>query len=268
MNPSWDDGQRPSSASGRGLFALPAIDRALGLKALLATVAARHCSDAARPRIPAAAAARARRRRRGGLARDGTPLRAFADRGGIWRYPVRVEQVSPLYLQALLNYEDRWFWKHPGINPLALLRAGGQWLRSGRVVSGGSTLTMQVARILDPHRHRARPGASSSNCRGRSQLEVHLSQARDPRALSQPRAVRRHRRRRRSRELGLSGQAGSRLSHAEAALLTVLPQSPSRLRPDREPERARVARDKVLTPHGDAGRVVARRTFAMRASNR
>ena len=88
------------------------------------------------------------------VARDGTPLRAFADRGGIWRYPVAPEQVSPLYLQALLNYEDRWFWWHPGINPVALLRAGGQWLRSGRVVSGGSTLTMQVARILDPHRGR------------------------------------------------------------------------------------------------------------------
>src|SRR5688572_13205041 len=84
------------------------------------------------------------------VARDGTPLRAFADRGGIWRYPVQIEQVSPLYLEALLNYEDRWFWKHPGINPAALLRAGGQWLRHGRVVSGGSTLTMQVARILDP----------------------------------------------------------------------------------------------------------------------
>src|SRR5688572_19983096 len=90
------------------------------------------------------------------VAADGTPLRAFADRDGVWRYPVSAEQVSPLYLQALLNYEDRWFWKHPGINPVAMLRAAGQWLRSGRVVSGGSTLTMQVARILDaePGEHR------------------------------------------------------------------------------------------------------------------
>ncbi len=65
------------------------------------------------------------------LTRDGTPLRAFADDNGIWRYPVTPEQVSPLYIDALLNYEDRWFWKHPGVNPLALIRAVGQmiWYR-------------------------------------------------------------------------------------------------------------------------------------------
>ncbi|HOU65781.1 MAG TPA: transglycosylase domain-containing protein, partial [Thermomonas sp.] len=84
------------------------------------------------------------------LARDGSPLRAFADAQGIWRYPTTPERVSPLYVQALLAYEDRWFWKHPGINPVALLRAGGQVLGNRRIVSGGSTLTMQVARILDP----------------------------------------------------------------------------------------------------------------------
>ena len=85
------------------------------------------------------------------LARDGTPLRAFADREGVWRYPASVDTVSPLYLQALLSYEDRWFWRHPGINPWALVRAAGQFVRHGRVVSGGSTLTMQVARMLDRH---------------------------------------------------------------------------------------------------------------------
>ena len=47
------------------------------------------------------------------VARDGTPLRAFADAQGVWRYPAVPEQVSPLYLQALLGYEDRWFWRHP-----------------------------------------------------------------------------------------------------------------------------------------------------------
>ncbi|HEY0662842.1 MAG TPA: penicillin-binding protein 1C [Lysobacter sp.] len=183
------------------------------------------------------------------VARDGTPLRAFADRGGIWRYPVRVEQVSPLYLEALLNYEDRWFWKHPGINPAALLRAGGQWLRHGRVVSGGSTLTMQVARILDPQsRARTRtPWGKSKQLLRALQLEVHLSK-REILTLYLNRApfggtvegIE-------AASWAYLGKPASRLSHAEAALLTVLPQSPSRLRPDREPERARIARDKVLT---------------------
>ena len=53
-------------------------------------------------------------------------------------------------LEALVAYEDRAYWWHPGVNPWALARAGWQWLTGGRVVSGGSTLTMQVARILDP----------------------------------------------------------------------------------------------------------------------
>ncbi|GHL73806.1 hypothetical protein ECZU34_15540 [Escherichia coli] len=85
------------------------------------------------------------------VAQDGTPLWRFADAEGIWRYPVTIEDVSPRYLEALINYEDRWFWKHPGVNPFSVARAAWQDLASGRVISGGSTLTMQVARLLDPH---------------------------------------------------------------------------------------------------------------------
>lgn len=181
------------------------------------------------------------------LARDGTPLRAFADRDGVWRYPASIERVSPLYVQALIGYEDRWFYKHPGINPIAMVRAGAQWVRHGRVVSGGSTLTMQVARILDP----PQPGRRSVFDKARQmaravQLEVHLSK-REILALYLDRApfggtiegVE-------AASWAYLGKPASRLSHAEAALLVVLPQSPSRLRPDRAPERARVARDKVL----------------------
>src|SRR5262245_31872690 len=87
------------------------------------------------------------------LARDGTPLRAFPDDDGVWRYPTKVEAVSPLYIEALLTYEDRWFYRHPGVNPFAIARAIGQAIVHRRLVSGGSTLTMQFARILDgtPH---------------------------------------------------------------------------------------------------------------------
>src|SRR5690606_21224839 len=74
---------------------------------------------------------------------------AFPDAQHVWRHPVAPEDVSPLYLEALVGYEDRLYWWHPGVNPAALLRAAVQWLRHGRVVSGGSTLTMQVARILE-----------------------------------------------------------------------------------------------------------------------
>ncbi len=178
------------------------------------------------------------------VARDGTPLRAFADAEGVWRYPATPQQVSPLYLQALLNYEDRWFHGHPGINPWAMLRAGGQWLRQGRIVSGGSTLTMQVARILDPHSRT--PWGKLKQMLRALQLEAHLSKD-EILALYLERApfggtiegVE-------AASWAYLGKSAAELSHAEAALLAVLPQAPSRLRPDRHPDAARAARDKVL----------------------
>ncbi|HDL7412661.1 TPA: transglycosylase domain-containing protein, partial [Yersinia enterocolitica] len=85
------------------------------------------------------------------VAEDGTPLWRFADADGVWRYPVTLQEVSPYYLQALLTFEDRWFYSHPGVNPLALARAAWQDLRAGKILSGGSTLSMQVARLIDPH---------------------------------------------------------------------------------------------------------------------
>ena len=185
------------------------------------------------------------------LARDGTPLRAFADSDGVWRYPTTAKQVSPLYLQALLTYEDRWFYRHPGINPYALARGFAGGLRHGHIVSGGSTLTMQVARIIGPIPHTFR-GKLVQIFRA-LQLEAQLSK---PQIL----------------DLYLNhapfggpiegveaaswaylGKPASQLSRAEAALLTVLPQSPSRLRPDRHPDAARAARDKVLKRMRDLG---------------
>lgn len=178
------------------------------------------------------------------LAEDGTPLWRFADANGVWRYPVQVSEVSPLYLDALLTYEDRWFFQHPGVNPLALGRAAWQNLTGGRVLSGGSTLSMQVARLLDPH-ERTLPGKLRQLWRT-AQLEWHLSK---PQIL----------------ELYLNrapfggtlqgvaaaswaylGKSAQQLTRSEAALLAVLPQAPSRLRPDRHPQRAQEARDKVL----------------------
>src|SRR5690349_24831790 len=70
------------------------------------------------------------------LARDGTPLRAFPGDDGVWRFPTKPEDVSPLYIEALLTYEDRWFYKHPGVNPFAIARAIGQAIVHRRLVSG------------------------------------------------------------------------------------------------------------------------------------
>lgn len=178
------------------------------------------------------------------LAEDGTPLWRFADADGVWRYPVVPEEVSPYYLEALLTYEDRWFYQHPGVNPLALGRAAWQNLSGGRVLSGGSTLSMQVARLLDPH-ERSLAGKLKQLWRT-LQLEWHLSKD-EILALYLNRApfggtlqgVA-------AASWAYLGKPPSQLTRAEAALLAVLPQAPSRLRPDRHPERAQAARDKVL----------------------
>ncbi len=185
------------------------------------------------------------------LSRDGTPLRAFADRDGVWRYPITARQVSPLYLTALLNYEDRWFYRHPGVNPYALLRGLAGGVVHGRIVSGGSTLTMQVARIIQPIPHTFR-GKLVQIFRA-LQLEAHLTKAQildlylNHAPFGGPiEGVE-------AASWAYLGKPARRLSRAEAALLAVLPQSPSRLRPDRHPDAARVARDKVLRRVRDLG---------------
>ncbi|PTN36912.1 penicillin-binding protein 1C [Desulfonatronum sp. SC1] len=187
---------------------------------------------------------------------QGRPLRAFPDADGVWRYPVAPEDVSPLYLTALLAYEDRWFFHHPGVNPLALLRALGQWGRYGRVVSGGSTLTMQVARILHPH-PRSLAGKTGQMFRA-LQLErrfskdeiltLYLNHAPFGGTLEGVQAA----------SYAYLEKPASSLTHAEAALLAVLPQRPSALRPDRHPERAVQARDKVLQRLARTGQWSAR----------
>ncbi len=187
--------------------------------------------------------------------RHQVPLRAFADPGGVWRYPAMPDQVSPLYLQALLAYEDCWFYHHPGINPFALGRAFCQNLARGRVVSGGSTLTMQTARILDVQAT-GEAGASSGFTR---RLAVKCRQM--------FRALQLERHYTKDEILGFYlthapfganiegiraacytwlGKDASELTMAEASLMAVLPQAPSRFRPDRHPQRAMQARDKVL----------------------
>lgn len=174
----------------------------------------------------------------------GRPLRAFADTSGVWRYPVTLAQVSPRYIEALLGYEDRYFWRHPGVNPVAMVRGVWLWLRHGRAVSGGSTLTMQVARLIEPY-HRSVPGKLRQMARAlqlewhydkRTLLTVYLNRAPFGGNLEGVQAA----------SFAYLGKSAAKLTHAEAALLAVLPQAPSRYRPDRHPERARVARDKVM----------------------
>ncbi len=81
---------------------------------------------------------------------NGRPLRVFGTADGLLRLETRIAEIDPKYIRFLKSYEDRRFDSHFGVDPLALIRPVGQWVRAGHVVSGGSTLTMQVARLLEP----------------------------------------------------------------------------------------------------------------------
>ncbi|MEN9842751.1 MAG: penicillin-binding protein [Pseudomonadota bacterium] len=191
------------------------------------------------------------------LANDGTPLRAWRSSDGALRHPTPLEAVSPLYLEALLRVEDRWFWWHPGINLWAMVRALGLWVSHGRIVSGGSTLTMQVARLLEMNTtRRMAPRSVRTKLRQMFralQLEWHLSK-REILVLylnhapmgGEVQGVE-------TATRAYLGKSAQHLSHAEAALLVALPQNPSRWRPDREPQKAQAARDKVLQRLEDLG---------------
>src|SRR6185369_3231537 len=185
------------------------------------------------------------------LAADGQILRAFSAAGGAWRFPVKPSEVDAKYLRFLIAYEDQRFYYHPGVDPLAVVRATGQAIAAGQIVSGASTLTMQTARLLEP---RPRLIASKLIEMGRAvQLEarfgkqgilgIYLTLAPYGGNLEGVRAA----------SLAYFGKEPAHLTEAQAALLVALPQSPETLRPDRFPAAAKAARDKVLARMQGAG---------------
>jgi len=177
--------------------------------------------------------------------RDGTLLRAFAVEDGRIRLATRLDQVDPQFIAMLIAYEDKRFYRHGGVDLRATLRAIVQAVRYGRVVSGGSTLSMQVARLLE--------NSGTGNVSGKLRqmrlamalerrltkeeiLTLYLHHAPYGGAVEGLRAA----------SLMWFGKEPKRLTQAEAALLIALPQSPESRRPDRHPEAARAARARVL----------------------
>ncbi len=178
------------------------------------------------------------------LDRNGTLLRAYMVEDGRWRLGVMLDQVDPFFVALLLEYEDKRFYQHGGVDPQALLRALGQAVWNGHVVSGGSTLTMQVARVLE--------GSGTGRVAGKLRqirlalaLERHLTkdQILQLYLLLAPyggnvEGIR-------AASLAYFGKEPRRLTPAEAALLVAIPQSPETRRPDRS-DLAKAARDRVL----------------------
>lgn len=186
------------------------------------------------------------------LDRHGRLLRAFTVADGRWRLPVTLAEVDPLFIRMLLACEDRRFHDHAGVDVLALGRAALQWAANGRIVSGASTLTMQVARLLDGQPTRGLAGKTRQMLTAlvlerrldkASILERYLLLAPYGGNLEGIRAA----------TLAWFGKEPGRLTPAQAALLVALPQAPEARRPDRDPAAARRARDRVLARAVAAG---------------
>lgn len=187
--------------------------------------------------------------------RDGEPLRIFLPPDGRRRMPVELAELPPLLVEALVVCEDRWFRSHPGVNPAAVLRALGQNIVAGRVVSGASTIPMQLARMADPAPRTLRSKLKESfralqldwHYAKNRQLELYLNLAPYGGNIEGVAAAARF----------WFGKPPRRLSTGEIALLVALPRSPNRFDPVRHPGAAREARDDVLDRLAAAGLVTA-----------
>ncbi|MFD1882561.1 penicillin-binding protein 1C [Paracoccus pacificus] len=198
------------------------------------------------------------------VARDGSLLRAFQVADGRWRLDVELSDVDPLFINMLTMWEDRRFYSHHGVDNRAILRAAWQLVTRGRIVSGASTLTMQTARLLEE----GTTGRLDGKLR---QMRVALAMERQLRKDqilglylrlapygSNVEGVR-------AASLLWFGKEPKRLSAAQAALLVALPQAPEGRRPDRFPEAARAARNRVLQRAAAAG-IISAETAASAAA--
>ncbi len=183
---------------------------------------------------------------------DGRLLRSFATGKGRWRLPVVLDDVDSEFLKLLIAYEDQRFWTHHGVDPLAMVRAAGQLVANGRIISGGSTITMQLARLAEPRSQRSvtskllqifRALQIERRLSKKEILERYLLLAPYGGNLEGVRAA----------SLAYFGREPKGLTLAQAAMLVALPQSPEGRRPDRHAGRAKRARDTVLSRMAAAG---------------
>jgi penicillin-binding protein 1C len=177
-------------------------------------------------------------------AADGTLLGARVADDGQWRFPPP-DSLPDKYVTCLINYEDRWFRWHPGINPVAVIKALTDNIRAGEIVRGGSTITMQVARLSRGNRERTYTGKIIEML---SALKLELLRSKKAililYASNAPFG---------GNTVGLeaaawryTGRSLSDMSWAEAATLAVLPNAPSLIFPGRNAEHLKAKRDNLL----------------------
>jgi penicillin-binding protein 1C len=184
--------------------------------------------------------------------RDGALLRAFATTDGFWRFKADKAGIDPDLLKMLVAYEDKRFFDHSGVDPYAVGRAFLQFVKHGEIVSGGSTITMQVARLIEPREERSLTFKLRQMIRA-LQIERRLSKDEILTLYLTLAPYGGNIEGVRAASLAWFGKEPKKLTLSEAALLVALPQSPETRRPDRKLKNARAARDRVLKRMADGG---------------
>ncbi|APH73050.1 penicillin-binding protein 1C [Aquibium oceanicum] len=187
--------------------------------------------------------------------RDGALLRAYATGDGRWRLAADLKALDPQFKTMLVAYEDQRFWSHHGVDPVAVLRAAWQLITNGRIVSGGSTITMQLARLIEPREERSL-GAKLRQAARALQIERRLSKDEILQRYLTMAPYGGNLEGVRAASLAWFGKEPNRLTLPEAALLVALPQSPEARRPDRHRKAAKAARDRVLARMAEAGVII------------
>jgi penicillin-binding protein 1C len=177
-------------------------------------------------------------------AADGSLLGARVAADGQWRFPPP-DSLPDKYVTCLINYEDRWFRWHPGVNPVAVIKALADNIRAGETVRGGSTITMQVARLARGNPDRTYSGKIIEML---SAFKLELFRSKNKililYAANAPFG---------GNTVGLeaaawryTGRSSNDMTWAEAATLAVLPNAPSLIYPGRHSERLQTKRDALL----------------------
>jgi penicillin-binding protein 1C len=186
--------------------------------------------------------------------RNGALLRAFATQEGRWRLDADIAVLDRRFLDMLVAYEDKRFRDHSGVDPMAFARAAWQLVTNGRVTSGGSTLSMQLARLIEPREKRSL-GAKIMQAVRAMQIERRLSKDEILTLYLELAPYGGNIEGVRAASLAWFGKEPRRLTLGEAALLVAIPQLPELRRPDRNLAGARKARQRVLARAVEAGLV-------------
>ncbi|MEL7545342.1 MAG: penicillin-binding protein 1C [Pseudomonadota bacterium] len=174
---------------------------------------------------------------------DGQPLRAFPLTDGRWRFATHLSDLDPVFVDALLAVEDKRFWQHGGVDWLGLVRAAGTSLAAGEIVSGGSTITMQTARLLEPRRRTI--GAKLIEILRAHQIEARLTKQQILELYLTLTPYGGNLEGVRAASWRYFERAPDRLSDDQIALLIALPQAPEGRRPDRRPDQAIAGRNQI-----------------------